>query len=133
MAKEKPYNGGQWTVARFHSFIKSALRGASKRWGPRHEAKRAARVERGVYMCAGYKRKPHKVPASLPPAEGKTRRIDNAVVDHINPVIDPEVGFTTWDDVIERLFCEADGLQVLCHACHQLKTKDERAKRNGKR
>lgn len=138
MARQSPkkaHNGGQWTAARFHSFIKSALRAASKRWGPKWEVKKAARVERGVYRCAGYKRPPHNVPASLPPPPGKKRRIDNAVVDHILPIIDPKKGFESWDKVIERMFCEADGLQLLCHDCHSAKTKDEREVKNaaGKR
>lgn len=125
--KEKPYNGGQWTAARFNSFIKSALRNASMRWPPKYAVKKKARVERGVYMCAGYKKRKHKVPASLPPPRGKKRRVDNALVDHIVPVIDPVKGFTSWDEVIARMFCEEDGLQLLCRDCHDRKTADERA------
>jgi hypothetical protein len=48
-------------------------------------------------------------------------------VDHIDPVIDPAVGFVSWDTVIERLFCEVEGFQVLCWACHHAKTNEERA------
>lgn len=127
MAASKPHNGGQWTAARMQSFIKGALRAASNRWGPKYSVKKNARVERGVYRCAGYNRPSHKVPASLPPKKGNKRRINNAVVDHIHPVIDPAVGFVSWDDVIKRMFCEEDGLQVLCHECHSKKTADERA------
>ena len=29
---------------------------------------------------------------------------------------------------VERLFCESDNLQVLCSACHDKKTKDEKSK-----
>jgi len=46
--------------------------------------------------------------------------------DHIEPVV-PLTGFTTWDEVIERLFCEKDNFQALCKECHALKTKEERA------
>lgn len=127
--KDKPYNGGLWTEARFHQFIKSALRGASQRWPPKHEVKKNARIARGIYRCAGYGRSHHEVPSSLPPKPGNKRRINNAVVDHIRPVIDPTNGFTTWDEVIEHMFCEADGLQVLCHECHTLKTADERSRK----
>lgn len=123
---DKPYNGGQWSAARFQSFIKGALRAASTRWGPKWEVKKAARKARGIYECAGYNRPPHNVPATLPPKEGKKRRIDNAIVDHIVPIVDPAVGFVNWDQIIERMFCEADGLQVLCHECHTAKTTDER-------
>lgn len=119
-------NNGEWTDARFHSFIKGGLRGISVRWPPKNRIKQKARVERGVYTCAGFKRSPHAVPASLPPAKGNKRRINNAVVDHIHPIIDPAVGFVSWDEVIKRMFVEEDGLQVLCHACHSKKTKEEK-------
>ncbi len=128
---EKSYNSGRWTAARFRSFIKSALRSASMKWPPKYEVKKQARVERGVYKCAGYKRRAHKVPASLPPPPGRKRRVDNALVDHIVPVIDPVEGFTTWDEVVARMFCEPVGLQLLCKACHDRKTADERELRKG--
>lgn len=110
----KRYNGGKWTEARFKSFIKGGLRSLTKRWGPIHEARKKARVERGVYLCAGYKRKAHKV-----------RWRDGIAVDHIDPIIGPG-GFKSWDEVIERMFVELDKLQVLCKDCHNKKTKDER-------
>lgn len=121
----KPYNDGDWTAARFHSFIKSALRAASVRWPPKNKVKRNARVGYGLYMCAGYHADPHVVNASLPPKPGNSKRIDNAVVDHICPVVDPGNGFQSWDVLIERLFCDSSNLQVLCHECHARKTKDE--------
>lgn len=119
-------NGGRWTEARFHSFVKGGLRSISMRWPPKHEAKKRARVRRGVYRCAGYRRKSHEVPATLPPSPGNKKRINNSLIDHIIPVIDPNRGFTTWDRLIKRLFCEEDGLQLLCRDCHLTKTKDER-------
>ena len=128
----KTRNGAQWTEARFHSFIKGALRNASTRWGPKNQAKKNARVSRGVYLCAGYDRDPHEVPASLPPKPGNKRRINNAAVDHIHPVVDPETGFVSWDEVISRMFCEVEGFQILCHDCHTAKTKDERLQRKWK-
>jgi 5-methylcytosine-specific restriction endonuclease McrA len=47
-------------------------------------------------------------------------------VDHICPLIDPTVGFLSWDSVINNMFCEADNLQVLCKGCHSLKTSAEK-------
>lgn len=123
------YNDGNWTKARFQSFIKSALRAATLKWPPKFNVKKQARKERGIYLCAGYNRDEHLVPASLPPPDGKKRRIDNAIVDHIIPVVPPE-GIRTWDEVIDRMFCNTDGLQLLCHECHTNKTFDERLIRN---
>lgn len=122
MPNPKTRCGGQWTEARYNSFIKSLLR--KGRWGPKYEALRNARVSRGVYKCACCGA---EGPKTLPPLEGRKRRRNNAAVDHINPVIDPAVGFVDWDTVIERLFCEVEGFQVLCWACHHAKTNEERA------
>ena len=121
-------NGGKWTTARFNSFIKSALRGASMRWPPRNEVRKAARTERGKYRCAGWRRKSHIVPASLPPEGKNKRRINNVSIDHLHPVVEPGKEFS-WDAVIKNLFCEADQLQVLCHECHKSKTQEERERR----
>ena len=124
--KDKPRNNGEWTEARYHSFIKGALRSASVRWPPKHRVRRAAWIKRGVYKCAGYKRRAHQVPVSI---EKNKKRINNVTVDHIVPIVDPNKGFESWDKVIERMFCEAEGLQVLCMSCHKAKTKDERIKK----
>lgn len=135
--KDKPlkmFNGGSWTQARFNSFIKSLLRAGTFKWPPKNKVKQKARIERGIYLCEGYKRKSHRVPATLPPKKGSKRRINNSVVDHIEPIIDPKVGFVSWDEVIKRMFCEADNLQILCYDCHTRKSMDEREiKKNAKR
>lgn len=124
----KPRNNGQWTEARYSQFIKSALRAASTRWGPKYEAKKRARVSRGIYLCIGYNRGSHQVPASLPPKAGNKRRRECAV-DHIEPVVSIREGFRDWDTYIERLFVETSGYQLLCPDCHDTKTADERAER----
>lgn len=115
----RPHNGGQWTRARFNAFIKSALRTASMRWPPRNDVLKRSRVERGKYRCAGYQVRPHIVTKSL---AGK----NNVFVDHIDPIVNPEVGFISWDELIADMFCEADNLQILCGDCHDRKTRDER-------
>jgi 5-methylcytosine-specific restriction endonuclease McrA len=49
-------------------------------------------------------------------------------VDHIVPA----GKLSSYKDIAgfaERLFCEADGMQVLCTECHQKKTNAERAAR----
>lgn len=120
----KPRCGGKWTESRYNSFITSALRGASSRWGPKSTAKGNARVRRGFYLCAECGK---EGPATLKPLEGRKRRRNNACVDHIEPVVDPAVGKTTWDEYIERMFVEVEGYQVLCYDCHSKKTKEESA------
>ncbi len=117
---EKIRNSGQWTEARFTSFVKSALRGA--RWPPRYDCIKGAKVGYGLYRCAlcgtiG--------PPTLPPEEGKKNRIKNIAADHIDPVVDPNVGFVDWNTFIERLYVELHGWQALCYSCHTKKTREE--------
>ena len=116
----KTRNSGNWTEARFNSFIISGLRQTSRRWGPIGEVQKEARVSRGLYLCAGCKK---HVPAST--KDGR-KRVKNIFVDHINPIVDPEIGFTTWDEFIERMFCEKENLQLLCKNCHDVKSDAER-------
>lgn len=117
-SKPKPYNNGQWTQARFNSFIKGLLRKGTMRWGPIQQAKKDARVDRGLYLCNGCK-------TVVPLTVDKKK---NVFVDHIEPI----GKFESWDKVVEKMFCEQDNLQVLCKDCHDRKTKEERAT-NGQR
>lgn len=45
-------------------------------------------------------------------------------INHIVPVV-PVTGFDSWDKVIERMFCEIEGLEALCKPCHKLVTQEE--------
>jgi 5-methylcytosine-specific restriction endonuclease McrA len=54
-------------------------------------------------------------------------------VDHIIPVISVDDGFVDFNTFIQRLFCEASNLQVICDECHQQKTNAERTERNRKK
>lgn len=51
-------------------------------------------------------------------------------VDHKEPVIDPETGWSGLSEFARRLFCASTGLQVLCQdKCHLEKSKKENKKR----
>lgn len=119
------------TESAFHSFIKSTLRKASMRWGPVNRVKSKARVERGFYRCTQCNA---VVPATavVTLKNGKTKRVKNIAVDHIIPVV-PVEGFDSWDNVIDRLFCDEDGLQLLCRECHDEKCKEETHERKSHR
>lgn len=120
---QRLYNGGLWTQAKFNSFIKSILRGGSRRWGPKYqvlnEAKKGKHVNKKTgrmaehYICNACR--------ELFPAT-------EVEVNHIEPVI-PVTGFISWDDVITRLFCEKEGLEVLCKPCHKSVTQQEKLER----
>lgn len=113
---------GRWTEAKWKSFIKNQLRGATRKWAPISDCLKNARVKRGFYLCEGCK---EEVPASI-----KTggKRTNNVYVDHIEPIV-PVTGWVSWDSCIERMFCEEDNLQVLCKACHDTKSAEEAAER----
>lgn len=124
---DKTRNSGEWTEARFRSFITSALRAASRRWPPKYKALKEAFVGKKVnaktgkmamhYKCAACKK--HFVAVDVQ-------------VDHIDPVVDPKKGFISWDVFIERMFVEIEKLQVLCKPCHKIKTDEEKTQRKKK-
>lgn len=126
-AGPKTRNNGTWTESKFHSFIKNNLRKTTFKWQPIQDCLKNARTRRGYYRCNGCK---EEVPASIR-IDGKRHK--NAIVDHIQPIIDPDWGFISWDDTINRMFCEADNLQVLCKECHDVKSNDEKARAAARR
>jgi hypothetical protein len=127
--KDKPYNNGTMTSAGFWGMIRSKLRQASRWWKPVAEAKKLARRL--------YKGKNNRQKWEYQCNHCKSWFMDKEIaVDHIE-----EVGtLKSGDDLkgfIERLFCEVDGLQVLCNkrkdgkkSCHKIKT--ENYMRNGR-
>lgn len=116
----KTRNHGTMTEAAFWSFIRSALRQKSRWFKPISEAKRLARRK--------YRGPNHRQKWEYQCAICKNWFSDKEVaVDHIIPagsLSKPEdlPGF------VMRLFCEVDGLQVLCNEHHDIKTLADRAK-----
>lgn len=119
----KKFNGGTWTEARFRSFIKSILRGGSQRWGPKYETLNEACVGKRINAKTGRLAKHFKCCKCT--QEYPQKEVE---VNHILPVV-PLSGFDSWDGVIERLFCEKDGLEVVCKPCHLKISADERENR----
>lgn len=118
---------GQWTESKFNTFIRNQLRGATRKWAPINECKKEANRGRGLYLCAGCDT---IVPLSF--KEGR-KRINNVFVDHIEPIVNPKVGFEGFDVYIDRMFCEKDNLQLLCSSCHDEKSLIERAQAKDRR
>jgi len=56
-------------------------------------------------------------------------------VDHKDPVIplDRSLEEMSWDELIDRIWCEESNLQAICPECHDSKTKKERKLRKIKR
>lgn len=97
----------------FRSFLMSGLRRLSRFWEPAKCVINKARIARGMYQCSSC---------------NKIVGHKEIKADHINPVI-PVDGFTNWNDVITRMFCEESGFQALCKDCHDIKTKKENEQR----
>ena len=114
---ERTRNGGQWTEARYFGFIRSALRSAFQKWGPKHTAKKDAKVAYNTYVCAHC---------------DKWYGSSQVEVDHIEPAGQLKT-FADLPGFVERMFCEAEGFQVLCKECHQVKTNEEAAGRKAAR
>lgn len=111
-------NANTMTEAQFWSMIRSALRNKSRWWKPITNCKLHARRRnqgknkrlKWEYQCA-------KCKNWFPEKE--------VAVDHIIPAGSLQ-GYEDLPEFVKRLFCEEDGLQVLCNDCHDLKTKRER-------
>ena len=120
---EKVCCDGKWTQARFNSFIKNMLRGGHlSGWGPKQTALKLARDGKIVNPKTNRPNIASKCQLCL------SRFLEaDMKIDHIDPVVDPYTGFTTWDDCIKRMYVEVDGYQILCKQCHDKKTKEETA------
>lgn len=125
---DKPYNMGQWTVARMRSFIMSALRRAQ--WPPKYKSINKAFVKRGPNPKTGKMAKLHECPVC-----NELYAAGNMHADHKEPVIpvDGQWGETTrflgynWNEVMMRLYIEE--FDALCKTCHKKKTNEERQQR----
>jgi|TARA_R110000851_G_scaffold142080_1_gene280422 5-methylcytosine-specific restriction endonuclease McrA len=124
---DKVRNGGEWTQARYNSFVASVLRAGSRRWPPKYKATKTALAKRQVNKKTGHMAYHYKCAACT-----DLFVADDVQVDHIAPVVDPAVGFVDWNTFIERLYCEIAYFQVLCKPCHKLKTAEERSQRKKK-
>ena len=114
-----------WTDARYRTFITGAIRGGFRRFPNKYSALKNAFVDRKINKKTG------KLAAHYKCAKCKKQYVAKDVaVDHTDPVVDPAVGFVSWDEYVTRMYCSVDNLQVLCTTCHKAKTAEERKVRN---
>lgn len=117
-----------WTEGRKRAFITAVLRGGMRRFPPKYETLNRAFV--GTKVNEKTKRTAKHYECNMCKNHFPAKDVE---VDHIQPVVDPDVGFVSWDLFIERLYCKMENLQTLCKSCHKEKTKDERKERGAKR
>lgn len=110
------------------NFVKNLLRSGTFKWKPRSIAKNKGRVQiltecksrKGIiskrmiwfYSCA-----------TCPPE--KLYREKSIKMDHIEPVVDPLVGYKDLETYADRMFCGEENFQRLCQDCHDKKTATE--------
>lgn len=111
----------EWTDARKRAFIKGGLRSVSQRWPDKYECLNDAFA--GKQICRVSGRLGNHYRCSNCNRDYAARFVQ---VDHIEPIVDPVVGFVDWNTIIERMFCTKDKLQILCKECHAAKTASER-------
>lgn len=115
---ERTINAGTMTSSMFWGMIRAALRQKSRWWKP-------------ISLCKTKARRLYKGPAKRQKYEYQCNKCKqwfpdkDIAVDHIVPCgslnkAEDLPGFVT------RLFCEADGLQTLCSACHTDKTSEDK-------
>ena len=113
-----------WSEGRIRSFITSTVRSGFRRWPPKYEVLKEAHWGKKVNSKTG--RQAAHYTCNSCHMEFPSKEVQ---VDHIDPVVDPKVGFVSWDEFIKRLFCSKENLQVLCLKCHKAKTKQEKEER----
>lgn len=117
-AAPKIRNSWTMTESAFRSFIRSALRQKSRWWKPIWEAKQAAR--RRYRWLNKRQLREYQCNCCKEWVADKDCQVDHII----------ECGSLTCSaDVpgfIERLFCEVDGLQIMCTKCHNKKTQAAR-------
>jgi len=116
----------KWTEGRRKGFLTSVIRGGFRRWPPKYLVLTSSCVGKKINKATGRIASHYLCAYCL--GEFPNKEVQ---VDHINPVV-PSSGFTTWDDFINRLFCNEEQLQVLCKSCHAKKTKEENKQRKKK-
>lgn len=89
------------------NFVMRHLRLATYKWPYGHIALSRASIERGFKRCESCQ------------GSFASKEVQK---DHIVPIVNVETGFTTWDEVINRMFINSFGYQILCLACHASKT-----------
>lgn len=119
--------------SKFRLFIINTLRQASYRWPARAEAQRSSRIAPACFKCSCcgdgiYTGKKTLEKANIQLSSDITIRTGKIKIDHIEPIV-PLSGWDSWDGFINRLFCKAEGFQILCQECHKIKTDEENTER----
>lgn len=109
---EKPYNHGTMSESAFWGMVRSTLRQKSRWWKPIQECKKAAKRDyvgdnKRLKYCYRCNHCADLFPEKL------------VSVHHKIPVGSLKCG-ADLEQFVKNLFCEIDGLEVVCEICHKL-------------
>lgn len=107
------------------NLIKGAIRRVFSRSELRKQALDASRIE---YFDPERKRvtKWSRCPICVQPTPTYLMEVD-----HQEPIVplDSSLDRMSWDEVVNRIWCELQNLKAICKDCHKAKTKEESKKR----
>jgi len=118
----------EWSAGRLRTFITSTLRGGFRKYPPKYDCLKEAFTGKKTNVKSG-RQSAHYLCNSC---KQEFPTVD-VQVDHVNPIVNPDDGFVSWDEYVKNLFCPIENLQVLCTTCHDKKTKAENESRKNTR
>lgn len=116
------------------SKIKNALRRIHLHDKQREKAKARAKIDAALFKCeskdckiALYEGSSVKNYLKMCDKYKDIYEVHRAKIeaDHEVEVIDVKKGFCDWNTYIERLYCSAEGYNMLCRECHEKRTKEQ--------
>lgn len=114
----KTFNKKNWLI--------SQLRRLSIKYPPRLKVLNAAKTTYYIKSKKGTDVK--RVSFECSKCHTKGLKQKEIALDHIIPVVSDK-GWTNWEDFLDGLFCNEDNFQVLCEACHLVKSGTEQTQR----
>ena len=120
----------EWTTSRFWSFIRGALRAKFRSWPEKYTAKAAAsyREAEGVYKTGRHAGETKYITYFKCAVCANKFRDKDVEVDHIIPAGSLKCK-EDLPDFVDRMFCSAEHLRVVCKPCHKEITAAERKKK----
>jgi len=108
---------------------RNLIKGALRRVFSRSDLRRQA-IDAIVVKHQDSKRARVKTWCKCPEC-GKLDAKSNFQVDHIIPLVELSKSLTdyTWDEIVDRLWCDASNLKAICIECHKAKSKLEAKQR----
>jgi 5-methylcytosine-specific restriction endonuclease McrA len=110
----KTRNSGTFTDAQFFNWLRQKLRRISITWKPINEVRKKAKIP----YTGNNKRRKVSYVCSVCKGEFSAKEVS---VDHTIPIGSLQK-FEDLPSFVEKLFCEEDGLSLMCKKCHDAKT-----------